>query len=197
MPVQIPLANAPSEFAIVDDEDAVRVKLHTWKRMKPPRSKSSYAYTKVRAGNFSELLFLHRFVLGLRKGDRRLIDHKNRLPLDCRKENLRIVTSSGNRANVAVQSHSKTGLKGVCWARREQKWRATISWEGTTHHLGYYTEKSQAGLAYNIAAERLHGECGVLNVLPETIPENVANAIRVRVEKHLSKSFRFRQGKRR
>lgn len=169
MPVLIPLANTPTEVAVVDDEDAARVNLYTWKRM-----------------------MLHRFILGLRKGDRRLIDHKSRSALDCRKENLHIVTASGNHANVTVQSHSKTGQKGVCWASRERKWRASISWEGTTHHLGDYRDKAYAGLAYNTAAERLHGEYAVPNALPEAIPDGVAESIRQRVAKHLGRTFRKR-----
>lgn len=67
-----------------------------------------------------------------------------------------------------------------------------ISWEKVTHHLGYYTDKVHAGLAYNIAAKRLHGEYAVLNDVPD-LPAETTEAVVQRVAKHLDKSFRPRR----
>lgn len=73
--------------------------IHTWKRMKLGKARSAYAYTTVRVGKWWQIVLLHRLILGLSKGDRRIIDHINRSALDCRKENLRIATRSGNNSN--------------------------------------------------------------------------------------------------
>jgi len=83
-------------------------------------------------------------------------------------------------------------MKGVNWATREQKWRATISWRKARYHLGYYTDKAHAGQAHNLAAGRLHGEYAFLNDLPEMLTE-VTQTIADRVANHLSKSFRPRR----
>lgn len=42
---------------------------------------------------------LHRLVLGLTRGDGRVVDHINRDRLDCRRQNLRVVTSLENNRN--------------------------------------------------------------------------------------------------
>jgi len=193
MPVQIPLVNALNQFALVDDEDAERVRLHTWKRMPSGLSVTGYVYTTTKTAGEWQVILLHRFILGLSVGDSRIIDHCNRDRADCRKENLRIATSSGNKANSGLSSRSTSGLKGVSWDRRGKKWRSTITWERTTYHLGYYMQKAHAGYAYNLAASRLHGEYASLNDLQEPIPEEVCLRIALRVSGHLTKSFRKKQ----
>lgn len=192
MSVLIPLANAPGVFAIVDGLDAESVRTHVWRSMRPSRAASAYAYTTIRTPNGSEVALLHRFILGLRKGDKGVVDHNNRRKLDCRRANLRLTDQSGNGANAGLSRKSRSGLKGVNWGTREQKWRATISWRKIRYHLGYHKQKAHAGLAYNIAAQQLHGEYAALNDVPE-MPADVIQTIVERVAKHLSKSFRPRR----
>lgn len=50
---------------------------------------------------------LHRAVLGLKRGDGKEVGHRNHNKLDCRKENLRLVTHSENQLEMWEQRRLK------------------------------------------------------------------------------------------
>lgn len=87
-----------------------------------------------------------------------LLDHVNGDPTDNRFENLRLATDSQNGANRGPNKNNKVNLKGVCWAKRERRWRATITVQRKQSCLGYYTCPAAAHFAYIIAADRCFGE---------------------------------------
>lgn len=92
-------------------------------------------------------------------------DHKNRNPLDNRAENLRVATSSQNKANRAPRGRSQ--WKGVGYqgparsggAERSRPWFATVK----GRHLGYFSSEREAAYAYNEEALKVHGEFAYLN----------------------------------
>jgi len=86
------------------------------------------------------------------------IDHINLDSADNGISNLRIATSSQNRANMRAQPTNKSGVKGVCWAKREGKWRATINVRGKHIHVGFFNSIEDAGAAYISAAKKHFGE---------------------------------------
>ena len=47
---------------------------------------------------------------------------------------------------------------GVCWAKRERRWLASIRHEGQLQHLGYFDEEQDAARAFDEAALRLRGD---------------------------------------
>jgi hypothetical protein len=190
MPLTIPFANAPGEFALIDEADGAKVKPNTWRKSTSKRCRTVYAYTTIRGPNGRERVLLHRLILGLVKGDPRLGDHLNHNGLDCTRQNLRIVDASQNQVNTPVRRSSKTGYTGVAWARREQKWRAFISWRNRSYHLGYYAEKQHAALAYNTAAAKLHGAYACPNPIDTTNSPEIASTIARKVETHLRGGFR-------
>jgi hypothetical protein len=59
------------------------------------------------------------------------IDHINRIKLDNRIENLRLVTSSVNRHNTEAPSNNVSGVKGVYWNPVQLKWMASKITDGT------------------------------------------------------------------
>jgi hypothetical protein len=87
---------------------------------------------------------MHRFVLGLRKGDPRKVDHKNRNRLDNRRENLRVVTSAENAQNLE-RNYGRSRHRGVAWHKVTKKWRAVVRLDGRQHHLGYFDDEDEAG----------------------------------------------------
>ena len=78
---------------------------HYWKF----KEKKKYI---ISSGRNDGLIRLHRFVLGL-TDENVIVDHINRNTLDCRRENLRIVTDQQNSMNKSLQKNSTTGYTGV------------------------------------------------------------------------------------
>lgn len=132
---QIKLTNGM--YAIVDAEDVSKVIGLTW---------TAYFFpTGVYAqNNKDEHKLLHRFVLDAKKGT--IVDHKNGNGLDCRKENLQIVTRSVNNARRRHCSGTNPFV-GVTWDESRQKWKAQLKVSGTNKSLGRYPSAEEANQA--------------------------------------------------
>lgn len=100
----------------------------------------------------------HRIVWELHNGkipEGMLIDHINRIKTDNRIENLRLATQSQNLNN--QPGRSKLGLpKGVQISN--SKYRAKITINGKSIHLGVFDTPEEAGKAYEDKAVELYGE---------------------------------------
>jgi hypothetical protein len=86
------------------------------------------------------------------------IDHINLIPGDNRIVNLREATSGQNRANSRVGANSLSGIKGVTFIAKHNRWRATITAGGRKFYLGTYLAREDAAAAYAQAAAQHHGE---------------------------------------
>lgn len=80
------------------------------------------------------------------------IDHINGDGLDNRISNLRVVSHRMNMQNVKRRRDSASGVTGVCWFKRYNKWMARIG----TKHIGYF-DTLEAATAARRAAEAEHG----------------------------------------
>lgn len=72
------------------------------------------------------------------------IDHINGDRSDNRIANLRLATSSENGCNVRVRTNNKSGVTGVHWYPRYEKWVAVIKSGGKAKNLGYFADKEDA-----------------------------------------------------
>lgn len=81
---------------------------------------------------------IHKFILETESNQ--IIDHINRNTLDNRRENLRIVSSSGNAQNRVYKS--KTGVRNVFKVR--EKFRVTLKLNGKKKHFGYFDTLEEA-----------------------------------------------------
>ena len=87
-------------------------------------------------------------------------DHKDRdNTLDYRWSNLRPATRSEQNQNRGMQKNNKSGLKGVCWNAKEEKWQAYIYINGRQIYLGLFELKEDAAKA-RLKAEQKYGSDG-------------------------------------
>lgn len=101
---------------------------------------------------------MHRQILNLASGDKRLVDHVNRNTLDNRRSNIRIATYSQNTHNTGLRSTNKTGLKGVSLHGRTGKYQATMRADGKQLYLGLYSTKEEAYEVVKAEMEKRRGE---------------------------------------
>lgn len=82
-----------------------------------------------------------------------VVNHINFDKKDNRVVNLEIVTQREN----ANQKHlpSTSQYTGVYWAKANKKWKVSISVNGKSKYLGYFTDEFQASLAYQSALAQL------------------------------------------
>ena len=139
--------------ALVDDADHDRVSAYKWSAT---RTKTNvYGVRKVRTptGRTTSQL-LHRFILGVT--DQEIdIDHKDHNGLNCQRYNLRKCVRGENDGN-RRKTRGSSQYRGVSWSKNKGRWRACITMERTVH-LGYFTDESEAALAYDVAARSRFG----------------------------------------
>ena len=95
----------------------------------------------------------HRIIWKMNTGEDPVeeLDHINHCPLDNRIENLREVSHQKNHMNQSRYKDNISGVTGVSWNKRTQKWRAYINVEGKQVHLGLFTYFFHAVIARNLA----------------------------------------------
>jgi hypothetical protein len=114
----------------------------------------SRKYFAVSIGTINKLV--HRYVYEIHHGkipDNLEIDHIDGNPANNTIENLRAVTRSFNHANRGAQKNSTSGFKGVHQYRAYGKWMAKIKVGQKNVFLGYFSDKTDAAKAVNLAYE--------------------------------------------
>lgn len=117
-------------------------------------------------GYRTETIYLHklvaeRFLADQRTDVKRLVGCKNGNKLDCRLNNLEY--RSRAIASRKRRSSSKLGYTGVY--QENNRYRAVISQNGRSIHIGMYATPEEAALAYNAKSLELFGKEGKINVI--------------------------------
>jgi hypothetical protein len=86
------------------------------------------------------------------------IDHINRNRSDNRIRNLREATHAENLRNMSMGKNNTSGVLGVSWDSKNQKWRAHITVNAKFKSVGRFVHKEDAISARRAAAEKYHGE---------------------------------------
>jgi hypothetical protein len=149
-------------FALVDDEDYVKLSKHKWCCSSTGYAVRNLSRKNARIG-VSRSVYMHRAIM-LPAGDER-VDHANGNTLDNRRSNLRCCTQSENIAHRLHAARSSSGYFGVVWLRG--KWQAQIRVRGRQIHLGRFSDPVEAAIARDKVALRSFGEFARLN-FPET-----------------------------
>ncbi len=113
----------------------------------------------VRIGVDGHIFLAHRLAFILVAGQvPAMVDHANGIKSDNRWANLRPADYAENAMNRGLTKRNTSGLKGVSWHARDQRWRAYICVNGRDAHLGYFQTAELAHEAYRTAAARQYGE---------------------------------------
>ena len=86
------------------------------------------------------------------------VDHINHNIKDNRKLNLRIVTRSQNNMNRSIQSNNTSGVTGVCYSKRLNKWNVRITVNKKTFNLGWFSDYNEAVAVRKEAEIKYFGE---------------------------------------
>ena len=100
---------------------------------------------------------LHRVIMNVTDPNI-YIDHINHNPTDNRRENLRLCTNRENSQNASLSKSNSSGLKGVDFRKKTNKFRARIGINGKHKFLGYYDTKEEAFACYQKASIELFGD---------------------------------------
>lgn len=154
----IPLTR--DKFSIVDEADYGLLSQFKWNAQLDKRSGRLYAARNhVYLDGIKRIVFMHRQILGLERGDPRQGDHRDPgLTLDNRRSNLRVATVAENSRNCRIRKDNTSGFKGVRWHSGSKKWEASIAVDGKRIRLGDFADINHAADAYSKAAEKYHGE---------------------------------------
>ncbi len=129
---EIVLRNVKQEIvgkSKIDLEDVEKCKEYKWRL-----DKHGYVVTtKIK---------LHRFLMS--PPNDKVIDHIFRKPLDNRKKNLRICSQSLNTFNSKIRKDNTSGVAGVHWFKRKNKWTARISFNNKIINLGSFENREDA-----------------------------------------------------
>lgn len=127
----------------------------------------TYKTGKASKGYRTETIYLHklvaeRYLSHQRTSERKLVGTRNGNKMDCRLENLEYRTRAV--ASRKRKTSSKVGYTGVY--QENNRYRAVISKDRRSIHIGMFATPEAAALAYNAKSIELFGDQGKLNVVP-------------------------------
>lgn len=131
-----------------DLEDYDKIKEYCWRI-----DKDGFVVTTI-AGTNGKSISLHRILFP----DSIYVDHKEHNRFDNRKEKLRKVSPSQNGMNKSVRSNNTSGVPGVHFDKRINKWIARIQVDGKRITLGRFDTFEKAVKARKEAEEKYFGE---------------------------------------
>ncbi len=86
------------------------------------------------------------------------VDHKDTAIVNNRILNLRGCTRSQNAFNSKKPKTNMSGIKGVSWHEKSNRWRCRIMSKGKEISLGYFVDIEEAKKVIEAARQKHHGE---------------------------------------
>lgn len=113
----------------------------------------------VNVGVNGKLYLLHRLIFLWHHGRLpEVLDHINGTKSDNRIENLREATFLQNSHNKKIPSNNGSGITGVGWDAKRERWEARISVNKKVRRIGYFQNFHDAVSARKSAEEKYFGE---------------------------------------
>ena len=152
---RIPLTQG--QFALVDVSDYEWLMQWKWFAHWEPTLQSYRAVRQMKlTDNKQTAVYMHREILGLKRGDKRKGDHWNHDTLDNRRSNLRIASNAQNCMNRRKRRDSHQPAKGV-EKLPSGRYRAQIFTGGKNIHLGVRNTVEEACKLYAESALKFYG----------------------------------------
>ena len=114
-------------------------------------------FISTERGNRTKFVYLSRTIMNVTDNTYD-VDHINHNLADNRKSNLRIVTRTQNNMNRSLQSNNTSGVTGVCFDKKADKWCARITVNKQTFYLGWFTNFEDAVKARRDGELKYFGE---------------------------------------
>jgi hypothetical protein len=119
--------------SLIDLGDVDLIREHKWYL-----GSQGYPSTRIYSKNGEGRNFgMHKIITNTTK---EIIDHKNRNRLDNRRFNLIISNKSKNAVNSNLRANNSSGVTGVSFSKRQNKWRSYISSNGKRLELGWFKD---------------------------------------------------------
>ena len=161
--------NEPFYF---DKEDYELVKDYTW-------CINADKYVVTWDKELQEFVYMHRLICGLYNGEKYDVDHMNHQRYDNRKNNLRVCSHRNNGKNLSLAKNNTSGITGVRFDNKLQKWIVEIMVNYKTIWLGTFDKSDDALKARREAEDKYFGNYSYNNSImngAEIIERNNANA---------------------
>lgn len=138
-----------------DKEDCELVKKHCWYI-----DSGGYVTTNITSDNGKKTVLRMHVLIMQPKSPEFKVDHIHgkQTRNDNRKSNLRIATNQENTINASLKSNNTSGVTGVNWDKRYNKWEARIKKDYKQIHLGYFNDFEDAVKARKDAEKKYFGE---------------------------------------
>ncbi len=148
-------ANLTRGFVVLVSPEDAHLLLYHWQADKNRRGYVMVSRSKCVARGKQKKALISREIAN--PSPDQYVDHANRVSLDNRRHNLRCCLPVDNNRNCLLKVQTITGIKGVKLAP-SGRFEARIKFGGRRHHIGTFTTKDEARLAYAVAAYWFHGE---------------------------------------
>lgn len=70
--------------------------------------------------------------------DKEEVDHRNRVKMDNRRDNLRLSSRQLNAQNLGLRVDNTSGHRGVYWSKASKKWQVYVTLSGKTYYGGLH-----------------------------------------------------------
>jgi len=126
-----------------------------------PRYSNGYSQVELWNNDNRKVFGVHRLVaieFIPNPENKPFVDHIDNDKANNNVNNLRWATITENNRNIGLSSNNTSGVKGVCWDKKNKKWRAGISIDGKKKNLGSFNTLEEAKQARQNFANKLFGD---------------------------------------
>jgi hypothetical protein len=135
------------QVALVDDGDHPLLSDFRWSYRAERGGRQGYAVRHVKVDDKDRLCYLHRQIMEPPTGYEVIFRNGDRL--DCRRENLPVVTRQEARQHhLRARSNSESGIKGIHYNRGAHTWSVDVYRNGQAKRVGTFFTLKEAREAY-------------------------------------------------